>query len=205
MPAKELRKSGKLKIGITGGIGSGKSLACRYFEELGYTVIYADRVAKELYSTNKKLIKRLVAEFGKGILDENGKLSRPNARRIIFSDKRNIKRVNSIVHPFVFREMDKMVSGLKDKVVLFEAAIMFESGSYKRMDYVVLIYANKETRIKRIIKRDGVKRRDVLKLMKLQLDEREKAKRADFVIKNNATAPALEKNVKAFSKILKTL
>ncbi len=205
MPAKELRKSGKLKIGITGGIGSGKSLACKYFEKLGYKVIYADRVAKELYSSNSQLIKRLVAEFGKGILDENGKLSRPNARRIIFSDKRNIKRVNSIVHPFVFREMDKMVSRIKDKVVLFEAAIMFESGSYKRMDYVVLIYANKETRIKRIIKRDGVKRRDVLKLMKLQLDEREKAKRADFVIKNNATAPALEKNVKAFNRILKTL
>ena len=205
MPAKELRKSGKLKIGITGGIGSGKSLACKYFEKLGCKVIYADRVAKELYSSNSQLIKRLVAQFGKGILDENGKLSRPNARRIIFSDKRNIKRVNSIVHPFVFREMDKMVSRIKDKVVLFEAAIMFESGSYKRMDYVVLIYANKETRIKRIIKRDGVKRRDVLKLMKLQLDEREKAKRADFVIKNNATATALEKNVKAFSRILKTL
>ncbi len=205
MPAKELRKSGKLKIGITGGIGSGKSLACKYFEKLGYKVIYADRVAKELYLTNKQLIKRLVAEFGKGILDENGMLSRPNARRIIFSNKRNIKRVNSIVHPFVFREMDKMVSKLKDKVVLFEAAIMFESGSYKRMDYVVLIYANKETRIKRIIKRDGVKRRDVLKLMKLQLDEREKAKRADFVIKNNTTALELQKNIKAFNKILKTL
>ena len=205
MPAKKLRKSGKLKIGITGGIGSGKSLACKYFEKLGYKVIYADRVAKELYASNKQLINKLVAEFGKGILDENGKLSRPNARKIIFSSKRNIKRVNSIVHPFVFREMDKMVSRIKDKVVLFEAAIMFESGSYKRMDYVVLIYANKETRIKRIINRDGVKRRDVLKLMKLQLDEREKAKRADFVIKNNTTALELEKNVKAFNKILKTL
>lgn len=205
MPAKELRKSGKLKIGITGGIGSGKSLACKYFEKLGYKVIYADRVAKELYTSNKQLINRLVAEFGRGILDENGKLSRPNARSIIFSNKKNIIRVNSIVHPFVFREMDKMVSRIKDKVVLFEAAIMFESGSYKRMDYVVLIYANEETRIKRIIKRDGVKRRDVLRLMKLQLDEREKAKRADFVIKNNTTALELQKNVKAFNRILKAL
>lgn len=205
MPAKELRKSGKLKIGITGGIGSGKSLACKYFEKLGYKVIYADRVAKELYASNKQLINNLVVEFGRGILDENGKLSRPNAKRIIFSNKKNIIRVNSIVHPFVFNEMDKMVSKLKDKVVLFEAAIMFESGSYKRMDYVVLIYANKETRIKRIIQRDGVKRCDVLKLMKLQLDEREKAKRADFVIKNNTTALELQKNVKAFNRILKTL
>lgn len=205
MPAKKLRKSGKLKIGITGGIGSGKSLACKYFEKLGYKVIYADRVAKELYASNRQLIRKLAAEFGREILDEKGNLSRPEARRIIFSDKTNIKRVNSIVHPFVFRQMDNMVSMIKDNIVLFEAAIMFESGSYKRMDYVVLIYANKETRIKRIIKRDGVRRRDVLKLMKLQLDEREKAKRADFVIKNNSTALELKKNVKAFSRILKTL
>lgn len=205
MPAKKPKNYGKLKIGITGGIGSGKSLACKYFEKLGYKVIYADRVAKELYSTNKRLINKLVAEFGKEILDEKGNLSRFNARKIIFSDKRNIKRVNSIVHPFVFREMDRMVSRIKDKIILFEAAIMFESGSYKRMDYVILIYANKETRIKRIIQRDGVKRVDVLRLMKLQLDEREKAKRADFVIKNNSTALELHKNVKAFNKILKTL
>lgn len=195
----------RLKIGITGGIGSGKSLACRYLEELGCKVIYADKIAKELYASNKALLKKLAGEFGKSILNIDGTLNRINARKVIFSNKKNIKRVNSIVHPFVFREMDKMVSRIKDKVVLFEAAIMFESGSYKRMDYVVLIYANKETRIKRIIKRDGVKRSDVLKLMKLQLDEREKAKRADFVIKNNATAPALEKNVKAFNRILKTL
>ncbi len=104
MPAKELRKSGRLKIGITGGIGSGKSLACKYFEKLGYKVIYADRVAKELYSTNNQLIKRLVAEFGKGILDENGKLSRQNARRIIFSNNNNIKRefFNNIVNFYLF-------------------------------------------------------------------------------------------------------
>lgn len=195
----------KLKIGITGGVGSGKSLAAGYFEKLGYKVIYADKIARELYKTNKILLKRLVKEFGSGILDENGKLSRVNSRRIIFTSKSNIKRVNSIVHPFVFREMDRLVSKIKDRIIFFEAAIMFESGSYKRMNYVILIYANKEIRIKRTIKRDGVKRSDVLNLMKLQLDEREKAKRADFIIKNNSTPLALKKNINAFNKILKTL
>jgi dephospho-CoA kinase len=195
----------KLKIGITGGIGSGKSLACKYFEKLGYKVIYADKIAKELYASNNQLINKLVKEFGSGILDENGKLSRANARKIIFTGKNNILRVNKIVHPFVFAEMDKLVSKIKDRVILFEAAIMFESGSYKRMNYVVLIYANKETRIKRIIQRDGVKRKDVLNLMKLQLDEREKVKRADFIIKNNSNPADLNKNVKAFGKILKRL
>ena len=195
----------RLKIGITGGIGSGKSLACRYLEELGYKVIYADKIAKELYRTNKALLKKLAAEFGNNILNEDGSLNRLNARKIIFSNKRNIQRVNSIVHPFVFREMDRIVAGLKVRIIFFEAAIMFESGSYKRMNYVVLIYANKETRIKRIIKRDGVKRRDVLKLMKLQLDEREKLKRADFVIKNNSTPLELKKKITALNRILKLL
>ncbi len=195
----------KLKIGITGGVGSGKSLAAGYFEKLGYKVIYADKIARELYKTNKLLLERLVKEFGSGILDENGKLSRVNSRRIIFKSKGNIKRVNSIVHPFVFQEMDRLVSKIKDRIIFFEAAIMFESGSYKRMNYVILVYANKKIRIKRIIKRDGVKRSDVLNLMKLQLDEREKVKRADFIIKNNSTPLALQKNINAFNKILKTL
>lgn len=195
----------RLKVGITGGIGSGKSLACRYLEELGYKVIYADKIAKELYASNKALLKKLAAEFGKSILNSDGTLNRINARKAIFSNKKNIKRVNSIVHPFVFREMDRIVAGIKDRIIFFEAAIMFESGSYKRMNYVVLIYADKETRIKRIINRDGVKRRDVLKLMKLQLDEREKLKRADFVIKNNSTAAELKKKIKAFNRIIKLL
>lgn len=195
----------KLKIGITGGVGSGKSLAAKYFEKLGYRVIYADKIARELYSSNKELLKKLVSEFGSGILDENGKISRENSRRIIFKSKRNILRVNSIVHPFVFREMDRIVNRIKDRIIFFEAAIMFESGSYKRMNYVILIYANKELRIKRTITRDGVKRKDVLNLMRLQLDESEKVKRADFIIKNNSSALELQKNVKAFNKILKTL
>ena len=195
----------RLKIGITGGIGSGKSLACRFMEDLGYKVIYADRIAKELYSINKALLKKLADTFGKSILNEDGSLNRPYARKIIFSSKKNIKRVNSIVHPFVFKEMDKRVAKLKDRIILFEAAIMFESGSYKRMDHVVLIYANKETRIKRIIARDGIKRADVLRLMGMQLDEREKFKRADFVIKNNSTPKDLRKSMLAFSKILQKL
>lgn len=195
----------RLKIGITGGIGSGKSLACRYLEELGCKVIYADKIAKELYASNKALLKKLAGEFGKSILNIDGTLNRINARKVIFSNKKNIKRVNSIVHPFVFREMDRIVAAIKDRIIFFEAAIMFESGSYKRMNYVVLIYADKEARIKRIINRDGVKRRDVLKLMKLQLDEREKLKRADFVIKNNSTAAELKKKIKAFNRIIKFL
>ncbi|HRE11835.1 MAG TPA: dephospho-CoA kinase [Ignavibacteria bacterium] len=200
-----MSRSQRLKIGITGGIGSGKSLACRYLEEMGYKVIYADRIAKDLYASNKTLLKKLARTFGSEILNADGSLNRSNARKIIFSNKRNIKRVNSIVHPFVFAETDRIVSKIKSRVLFFEAAIMFESGSYKGMDHVVLIYANKETRIKRIISRDGVRRADVLRLMKMQLDERQKLKRADFVIKNNSKPNDLKKSIKAFSKIIDKL
>lgn len=195
----------KLKIGITGGVGSGKSLAARYFEKLGYPVIYADKVAKQLYASNKKLLAKLVNAFGSGILDNNRNLSRENARRIIFSSRKNIKRVNSIVHPFVFREMDKIYAKLKSRIVFFEAAIMFESGSYKRMNYVLLIYTNKELRIKRLIQRDKIKRADVLKIMKLQIPEKEKLKRADFIIKNNSSPAELKKKITALSKLINVL
>ena len=204
MPSKS-NVPGRLRIGITGGIGSGKSLACGNIEELGYKVIYADRVAKELYATNLELRKKLVKEFGTGILDESGNISRPNSRRIIFSSKKNIKRVNSIVHPFVFAEMEKMVAKIKDRLIFFEAAIMFESGSYKRMNYVVVIYSNQKNRIARIRKRDNVTVSAIKKLMKLQLDEREKARRADFIIPNNSTAQSLKKKVKLLVQLLELL
>jgi len=195
----------KLRIGITGGIGSGKTLACKYFRQLGYKVIYADDIAKQLYRTNKNLKRKLVNEFGEGILDKNGNISGSNSRRIIFSGRKNIKRVNKIVHPFVIKEIDRLISGIKNKTILIETAIMFESGYYKKLDYTVLIYANKENRIKRVRKRDKVSAAEIKKLMKLQMDEREKLKLADFVIKNNSTSKCLYGSIKSFNKILSRL
>lgn len=195
----------KLRIGITGGVGSGKTLAAKYFESLGYKVIYADKVAKELYRNNGKLKAMLVKEFGKGILDEDGNISRVNSRRIMFSDSKSIKRVNRIVHPFVFKEMDRIFNAANGKIVFTEAAIMFETGSAKKMDYVILIYANKQNRINRIRKRDGVSAADVKRIMNLQLDEREKIKLADFVVKNNSTPAELKKNILSLNKILRKL
>ena len=113
--------------------------------------------------------------------------------------------MNSIVHPFVFAEMEKMVAKIKDRLIFFEAAIMFESGSYKRMNYVVVIYSNQKNRIARIRKRDNVTVSAIKKLMKLQLDEREKARRADFIIPNNSTAQSLKKKVKLLVQLLELL
>ncbi|MCC6864947.1 MAG: dephospho-CoA kinase [Ignavibacteria bacterium] len=195
----------KLKIGITGGIGSGKSLAASFFESKGYPVIYADKVAKELYNSDRTLLKLLVKEFGKGILDNKGKFNSINARKIIFLNRKNIKRVNSIVHPFVLKQIDEISAKINSNIVFIEAAIMFESGSYKKMDYVLLIFANKKTRIKRIMKRDKIKQSEVLKLMNLQMNEQEKLKRADFIIKNNGSSNELFAKLNSFCKKLNQL
>lgn len=194
-----------IKIGITGGIGSGKSIASNYLMSKGFYVIFADKIAKKLYKENKLLLKKLILEFGNGILDENGNFSVPNAREIIFSSKKNLKRVNNIVHPFVFKEFDRLFKKTKKDVIFIEAAIMFETGSYKNYDYILLIYANKENRIKRIMKRDNVSRKYAEKIINLQMDENLKAKKADFVIKNNYSRNELYKNLDGFINIIKKL
>src|SRR4030095_2473625 len=194
-----------LRIGVTGGIGSGKTLACWYFEKLGFYVIYADSIAKSFYKTNKDLKKKLIKEFGTGILDNTGEISGPNSRKVFFSSVRRIKRLGEIVHPFVRKEIELLIQRSEKKTVLIETAIMFESGYYKTVDFVLLIYSTRNIRVQRIMKRDKITRHDILKLMKFQMDEKEKMKHADFIIRNNSTPSELQKKVKSFSEILSVL
>jgi dephospho-CoA kinase len=188
----------KLLVGISGGIGSGKTLASSFLEASGYKVIYADKVAKELYRTNKQLKAQIVREFGKGVLDAGGNIAGAGARKIILSNKRNIKRVNSIVHPFVRKEISRKISLLNDKIIFVEAAIMFDTGYYKMMDLTLLIYAPKKLRVKRVMQRDNITRKNVMKFMELQMDEREKLKLADFVVRNDGTKQKLFKGLLNF-------
>lgn len=199
------RNKKRIRIGITGGIGSGKTLVCKYFEKLGYKVISADYVAKELYISNPAVKRALVKAFGKGILDEKKNISKEKTRKIIFNSRKNVLKVNAIVHPFVIKEIDRMISKIKDRVVMIETAIMFETGYYTRNDYNVLIYANKAVRAERVRKRDNVTLAYVKKLMSLQMSENDKIMMADFVIKNNGTEKELQQSVKQFTRILEIL
>lgn len=192
----------KLLVGISGGIGSGKTLASSFLESSGYKVIYADKVAKELYRTSGKLKERIVKEFGNGVLDEHGNIAGAGARKIILSNRKNIKRVNRIVHPFVRREISKKISLLNDKIIFVEAAIMFDTGYYKFMDLTLLIYAHKKLRVKRVMKRDNITRKNVMKFMELQMDERDKLKLADFIVRNDSTKQKLFKGLQNFLDII---
>lgn len=196
---------GKVLIGITGGIGSGKSEVCTQLENRGFKVFFADLIAKELYAKDKKLASALVKRFGKDILNFKGKISLAKLKQLIFLNKKNYMDANKIVHPIVIKHMEKLIKRCKEKIIIVESAILFESSYNEYLDYVVVVYANKKNRIKRVILRDGAKKADIEKIMKYQIDEREKIEKADFVIINNKSIDGLNENIDFFSNIIKNL
>lgn len=177
----------RLFIGVTGGIGSGKSLVCEYFKKLGCKILHADKIAKDIYKTNSELKRKLKKEFGYVIFNKRNEIDLNALRQVIFSDKKTQHRINEIVHPYVIRETTKEANHSKEKIVIKEAALIFESGSDAHLDFTILVYADKKTRMQRVMNRDGVTAKLVLNIMKLQMPENEKMKRADFIIKTNST------------------
>lgn len=196
---------GKLIVGITGGIGSGKTVICKMLAKRGFKVYNADLVAKSLYLKDKKLVKSLVNAFGKDILNFKGKINLHKLKEIIFLNKKNYKTINKIVHPAVIDYLNKEIKKSKYDLVLIEAAVLFESGYYKSFDYIVSVYADKRIRTKRLILRDESSKNEIHHLMKFQLDDKKKMEMSDFVIMNNKGLDELKKQVDFLSRVLKAL
>ena len=173
-------------IGLTGGIGSGKSTVARKFNELGVPVYIADDRAKSLMVKNPEIIKGIVKIFGdEAYLD--GQLNRAFIAGQVFSDKSLLQKLNNIVHPAVEKDFQSWIleeSKSSAKYVIKEAAILFENGGYKKCDYTILVTAPKEERIQRVIERDHTNRQAVLDRIKNQWSDSKKVLLADFVIRN---------------------
>jgi dephospho-CoA kinase len=195
----------KLLIGVTGGIGSGKSLACKYFGELGCEVFYADDIAKELYVSNRALRRNLVKQIGKRILDGQRNINFFELRKVVFSSNANQERVNSIVHPFVIDDIIRKVKMHKSRIIVIEAALIFESGFNNYLDFTIVISSTVKNRIERIRKRNRLTARDIKSIMRLQMPEKEKLTKADFVIKNDSSPLALRKKVNFLYSLLNYL
>lgn len=176
-----------IKIGITGGIGSGKTTVCRIFEKLGIPVFYADTVAKEIMITDPVLREGIIKAFGKDSYDFSGKLNNKYIAQLVFNDKQELDKLNGLVHPAVFRAFDSWEETISANVpyTLKEAALLFESGSYKMCDKNILVTAPAEVKIQRVIARDGATRAQVEARMDKQLSDDEKKKMADFLITND--------------------
>ncbi len=191
-----------MKIGITGGIGSGKTFICQLFKAMAVPVYNADDEAKELMNTDLRIKERLIAEFGKETY-KDGKLDWAFLAEQIFSDKAKLELVNGIVHPIVIQAAKDWAEQQKSRYSLKEAALLFESGSYKDLDYTILVTAPLHIRVKRVMERDGITEEQVMERINKQLTDEEKLKLADFVIINDGTTPLLPQVWTLHQKFLK--
>lgn len=176
-----------LKIGITGGIGTGKTTVCKIFATLGIPVFNADMVAKELMVKDDVLILGIKAAFGDLSYLENGNLNHKYIAEIVFNDSKALEQLNSLVHPAVFKAFDVWIYKIPLTVpyVLKEAALLFESGSYQMCDYTILVTAPLNKRLERVVQRDGVKEEQVKARIAKQFSDQQKLKMADYFIQNN--------------------
>ncbi|RLD61218.1 MAG: dephospho-CoA kinase [Bacteroidetes bacterium] len=175
-----------LKIGITGGIGSGKTIICEIFKQLNIPVYNADNEAKKILIENKTVRKKLIENFGDNIYLNSSEINKEFLANIIFNSSSDIKKMNSIVHPAVWDDFLSFTQNKSDcEYVILEAAILIESGFYKNMDYVINVSAPQDVRIKRVMMRNNMKRNSVVQRINSQISEQERIKKSDFVIIND--------------------
>lgn len=174
-----------LKIGLTGGIGSGKTTVAKVLEVLGIPVYYADEAAKELMHTNELLKQQLILHFGNNSYFDDGQLNRKHISSIVFNDKEKLELLNSLVHPVTIADAKEWFSKQQAPYVVKEAALLFESGTAEGLDYIIGVTAPAALRMKRVMDRDAVTAEEVKRRMANQLEETLKMKLCDFVVYNN--------------------
>jgi dephospho-CoA kinase len=170
-------------VGLTGGIGSGKTTAAKQFKKLGVPIYIADVEAKALMNRSKIIKRKLIQLFGEAAY-KNNKLNKPFIASQIFTDKLLLKQMNAIVHPKVATHFKRWLKKHDTPYCIKEVAILFENGSYKQCDFIITVTASKNERIKRVVKRDKTTKEKVLAIINNQMPEEEKIKLSNFVIYN---------------------
>lgn len=188
-------------VGITGGIGSGKTTVCRLFELLGIPVFYADDEAKKLYD-DAKIRAKVLKLFGKKIIDKNKRINKNVLAKIVFSNKALLTKLNAIIHPEVLRRFEawkKKQNGVP--FVLKEAAVMIESGSYRDIDFLISVKSNKYLRINRLLSSRSMSVGEIEKRMKEQISDLEREKYSDYIIRNDERHSLIEQVLRLHKKI----
>lgn len=200
------KNSEMLIIGVTGGIGSGKSEVCRIFRSLGAMVVSADDLAREIMESNGEVRKEIEKAFGKDIYTVERKLSRKKLATAVFSSEISREKINATVHPHVLETMQQIIDREKlrhrSRLLLFEAALFYESGADKMMDYMIVVDADENVRIRRAIRRDESSRQEVLQRIKAQMRSEHKVRKGDFVIHNNGDIQTLKSIVRFLYDLL---
>jgi dephospho-CoA kinase len=190
-----------LLIGVTGGIGSGKSTVCNLFRCLEIPVFNADEAGRELLANDSRVIEKVATIFGKQVI-LNGTPDRKKIAEIVFTNPAKLAELSAIIHPAVRKKFAAWAAEQKSPYVIDEAAILFETGIYKKLDYTILVQAPEELRIKRIVQRDGTNEAAIKDRMKNQWSEEQKKGLANFVIINDDINPVMPQVMEIHKKLL---
>ena len=196
-------------VGLTGGIGTGKSTVSRKLREIGYPVIDLDVISREVIEY-PEVIDELVRNFGNEILENqnntSGKksISRNKLRQTVFKEEKKVSVLNSIIHPPIVKEMRRQIEELRKsyKTVFVEVQLLFEAKLEKEFDIIVLVYADKKTQLERVLKRDGRKEEEVQQIINAQMDMTEKRRLSNYIIENNGDSEMLDLEIEKFIKKL---
>ncbi len=191
-------------VGLTGGIGSGKTTVAKQFELLGIPVYIADEEAKKLMNRSKIIKRKLIALFGNEAYIDN-QLNKAFIADIIFKNKEYLQKMNAIIHPRVAKHFNNWLQKQSAPYVIKEAAILFENGGYKFCDYIITVTAPKNLRLNRLLKRDNTTKDKIEAIMKNQWTDKQKVKLSQFVISNEDLENTKKQVVKVHNQLLKTL
>ena len=191
-----------LKIGLTGGIGSGKSTVAKIFELLSIPVYYADEASKRLYHTDKNLIAQIKKHFGEDVYTSE-QLNRSKLAAIVFNDPQKLELLNQLVHPPTLRDAEEWMKKQTAPYVVKEAALLFESGSSAGLDFIIGVKAPTALRVKRVMDRDHLTRDEVLSRADRQIDENIKLMLCDFIINNNEQQLVIPQVLELHGRFLK--
>ncbi|MCF7804639.1 MAG: dephospho-CoA kinase [Candidatus Marinimicrobia bacterium] len=195
-------------VGVTGGIGSGKSTVSQMLKDRGAYIFDADTVAKELIDSNEELQQELIDEFMDDIIDDAGNIVKSKLARIGFSNQANQEMLNAIIHPYVFRANDEQIEQVRQRgnvdLYVVDAPLLFESGMDMHNDYNILVYTRLKLRLERAQKRGTLSRDEIIRRLDLQMPEEEKMELADFIIDNNGTEEDLRREVdRVYNEIMR--
>jgi dephospho-CoA kinase len=187
-------------VGLTGGIATGKTTVAQMFKRCGAVVIDADQLARQVVRPGKPAWREIVATFGDGILTPKGSINRQALGAIVFHDRRQLRKLERIIHPRVAREQQRLTRRIATRfpnaVVVYEVPLLFESGAHTRVDKIIVVTADRETQIARLKRRNGLTRAEALRRIKQQMALARKARRADVVLDGTDDRAAMKKQVR---------
>lgn len=193
-----------LKVGVTGGIGSGKTTVCRIFSILGVPVFSADETARAIMDTDIDIAQQINNVAGRNMYSESG-LDRTGLAALIFNNRDLLERINKIVHPAVRKKFEIWSGALDAEYVIYEAAILFESGAFSMLDRIITVIAPVEERIERVVKRNNLSREQVLERIRNQSDDEYKISRSDYVINNSENEMVIPVIISIHNEIRNTI